>query len=536
MPNMQNSNPDAGYNWISTSTGIAPFQNFRTTSSIASVKTSSVINGITHNTYPKSYEPEPTLSAHLTFAMKYEGIDLDYLSRLFDHVGDEFIKQWLTDEPLSGYARRTGFFYEWLTGKKIDDIEDAGGNYVDAIDPDTYLVATVADKNRRWRINDNLPGSRDFCPMIEKDPALVDPAVLSSEITALLESFGIETIERAVRWLTIKESRASFVIESEGNEEDRIRRFARAMEVYCGKLDDPLSDESIEVIQKEIIGSVTTGFGTGIRKSPVFVGHSAGYSPVIDYLAPHFADVPELMRGLRVFEQRTRGQNPLLRASAISYGLVYIHPLSDGNGRISRFLVNEILRRDGVIPSPLILPVSATISQNAASRIAYDHSLERLSKPLMKRIEADCSFGAKTTYEDGVVSNLQFEEWHKALPTWQYPDLTNQSRYLTEVICSSIRIGLKDEAIYLECYDRAERGLKEILEGSSEDYAAIIRSIKQNSIVSGKLRKTYPLVFDDEARSARILKVVLVAFSLDSSDEYEDQVEPNTSVRPRPMN
>jgi hypothetical protein len=151
----------------------------------------------------------------------------------------------------------------------------------------------------------------------------------------------------------------------------------------------------------------------------------------------------------------------------------------------------------------------------------------------MARIEADCSFGAKTSYADGVVSNLQFEAWAQAHASWQYPDLTVQSQYLTDVICNSIRIGLKDEARYLACYDQAENGLKDILEGSSEDYAAIIRSVKENSTISNKLRKTYPLVFDNDDRIARILKVVLVAFGLDSLLEEDGQVVPNTFARPK---
>lgn len=94
------------------------------------------------------------------------------------------------------------------------------------------------------------------------------------------------------------------------------------------------------------MGTITTGFHPGLRRL-VFVGYTADYQPVIDYLAPGFKDVPGMMDGLRAVAQRTVGQHAVLRAAALSFGLVYIHPLADGNGRISRFLINDTLRRDG---------------------------------------------------------------------------------------------------------------------------------------------------------------------------------------------
>lgn len=36
-----------------------------------------------------------------------------------------------------------------------------------------------------------------------------------------------------------------------------------------------------------------------------------------------------------------------MRSAVAAFGFVYIHPLADGNGRVHRFLVNDILRRDG---------------------------------------------------------------------------------------------------------------------------------------------------------------------------------------------
>src|SRR5690606_19045630 len=231
------------------------------------------------------------------------------------------------------YARRSGFLYEWLTDSILDGVGDAGGNYVDLLGSSRYLTATVSDKVRRWRINNNLPGTRSFCPMVNfggQGPA--DPAPLRAEIDSMVDQFGLETIERAVNWLTVKESKASFAIESEGKEEDRIRRLAGAMSTHCGSIESALTEEGMLMIQRAIMGDKMVGATLGIRRSPVFVGHTNSlFEPVIDYLAPHHEMVAQMMEGLRAFEQRTRGQNPLLRAAALSFGFVYVHPLGDGN-------------------------------------------------------------------------------------------------------------------------------------------------------------------------------------------------------------
>ncbi|WP_259167028.1 Fic family protein [Comamonas sp. BIGb0152] len=512
---------------------LAPVQPFRVCSVIGSSRSSAVSNGFRVETYPAHYQPDATLRAHLTFALKYEGVELDFLNRLFEVTGPKPLARWALEEPTGAYARRCGFLYEWLSESILDGVGDAGGNYVDLLNASQYLSATVPDKVRRWRINNNLPGTRAFCPMVDfgkQGPA--DPAPLRAEIDNMVDQFGIETIERAVNWLTIKESKASFAIESEGKEEDRIRRLAHAMGMHCDKIESALTEEGMLMIQQAIMGDKMVGARLGIRQSPVFVGHTNSvFEPVIDYLAPHHAMVAEMMDGLRAFEQRTRGQNPLLRAAALSFGFVYIHPLGDGNGRLSRFLINDILRRDGFLPAPVILPVSAVISENAMRRAAYDTALEHLSRPLMATMNSVCTFGATVQYEDGVKSNLHVAEWDRGLATWRYADLSFQSEYLVDVIRHSILHGLKDEAIYLLRYETARNSLKEIIEGRDEDYATIIRSLVTNMQVSGKLRKTYPGVFNDEDLTKRVERAVFKAFELLPDDgNDDDDVVPRVDV------
>ena len=49
-----------------------------------------------------------------------------------------------------------------------------------------------------------------------------------------------------------------------------------------------------------------------------------------------------------------KGVHPLICAAYLHFGLVFIHPFNDGNGRTSRFLMNMCLIKNGFVPiSPL---------------------------------------------------------------------------------------------------------------------------------------------------------------------------------------
>lgn len=533
---MQNQSNDAGYNWLSGAYGVKPIQPFRIRSLIGKGLATRSNNGFVVNTYSPAYEPEPSLRGHLVFALKYEGVDLDFLGRLFAVTGAAPILEWIRDEPLGKYARRCGFLYEWLTGTELRGVGDAGGNYVDLLDSGLYLVATKPEKVRRWRIKNNLPGTRDFCPMIvAAGVGSVEPSVLRGDIDRLIREYGYRAIEQASNLLTVKESRASFVIESEGQEEERIHLLARAMSDQCGQIESTLSDEGLLEIQRAIMGNKLVGARLGVRRSPVFVGRASSVGrPVIDYLAPHHDDVPMMMAGLCAYEERTRGQNPLLRAAALSFGFVYIHPLGDGNGRLSRFLINDLLRRDGFLPAPIILPISAVIIENVVRRQQYDAVLERLSRPLMAAIGDMCRFGEMVEYPDGVKSNLHVADWACGSGTWRYTDLTQQARYLVGVIEDSIRRDLKDEAQYLYRYGVALESLKEVIEARDEDYAKIIHSISRDKGIGSKLSKRYPAIFEEEQLAAKIERSILEAFEIiERAAEDLESIEPRFTVGPR---
>src|SRR5262249_4695013 len=121
--------------------------------------------------YSPRYQPQPTLEGHLTFALKYEGLDLAVLKRLFLAVGPADVEVIVRARPTGSYARRIWFLYQWLTGHKLDLPSADMGTYVLALDPAQQL-GTEGETSQRHRVRNNLPGTPAFCPLVFRTPAI----------------------------------------------------------------------------------------------------------------------------------------------------------------------------------------------------------------------------------------------------------------------------------------------------------------------------------------------------------------------------
>ena len=84
--------------------------------------------GARHKTFTRNgwriltprHEPNAGLEGHLTFALKYEGVDLAVLKRLFLTLAPHDIEAVVRATPTGNYARRIWFLYEWLTGRELN--------------------------------------------------------------------------------------------------------------------------------------------------------------------------------------------------------------------------------------------------------------------------------------------------------------------------------------------------------------------------------------------------------------------------------
>lgn len=84
--------------------------------------------------------------------------------------------------------------------------------------------------------------------------------------------------------------------------------------------------------------------GEKYRNATVTVGNNIK----VDYIAPQANKVQSMMNELIKFiTDNTDRLHPFIKAPIIHFILVYIHPFCDGNGRLSRLLLNDFLIRSG---------------------------------------------------------------------------------------------------------------------------------------------------------------------------------------------
>lgn len=460
-------------------------------SRIGGRRTTQRVEGITTETFVESMRPSAHLRGHLTFHLKHEVLHLELLSRVFSRIDPQELAEWIDDEPGGQYARRAGFLFEWIIGRELDIHADIAGAYVDVIDDKKLIAASPGRSvsNRRWRVRDNLPGSQAFCPIIRKTRDVEQAMAVDVQglLNDLALEFGEDVLMRSAVWMTLRESKSSFAIEGEADQSDRIQRFADVLTRRTGQGSWPLDPTTLAQLQSEILGKRTTLQQFGVRQSPVFVGEVLRYEEVVHYVAPPANDMHAMLEGLATFLDRTQGQSAVMRSAVAAFGFVYIHPLADGNGRVHRFLINDILRRDGVVKDPMILPVSSLITSDSAERRAYDQILDTISRPLMRVLTGHYEFAStQTTYPDGIRSNFVFRGDDIAHPTWRFPDLTRHVIYLADVLERTIREDMRAESRYMRSHAQARAAIKDILEMPDAQIDRIIRSAEANQ---GKLSK-----------------------------------------------
>src|SRR5690606_11842489 len=156
---------------------------------------------------------------------------------------------------------------------------------------------------------------------------------------------------------------------------------------------------------------------------------------------PKPEDLPDLMAGLvEAHERIEQGQvHPVVHAAAIAYGFVFLHPFEDGNGRIHRFLIHNILARSGYTPEGLMFPVSAVMLKHPRD---YDASLEAFSRPLVPLTEFTLDDqGRMTVHNDTAI-------WYRFI------DMTPQVEALFAFIEKTIDTELAEGLNFLINYDR----------------------------------------------------------------------------------
>jgi hypothetical protein len=177
--------------------------------------------------------------------------------------------------------------------------------------------------------------------------------------------------------------------------------------------------------------------------------------------------------------------HPVVHAATIAFGFVYMHPFEDGNGRIHRFLIHNILAYGKFTPAGVIFPVSAAMLNDPD---AYDATLEAFSKPLLPLVEYELDEAGRMTVKNGTARH------------YRYIDMTAQAESLFGFVEQVIGTDLAAELTFLRNYDATKKALQEIVDMPDRLIDLFIRLCLQNKGVlsASKRRGLFGQLTDDE--------------------------------------
>lgn len=441
----------AGYTYLMEKYTLSGMPNWhRSFVSSAGSHYSRVQDGLVEDVFRKQYWPGEKVGDHLEFALKYDGINLGLLALIFKHVPQEEITGYINTKPTGKYARRIWFFYEFLTDKKLPIKDVFSGNYVDALETKEYYTVAGGEKSRRHRIVNNLPGPRSFCPIIRKTERLskLDSADLRKRCEDIVAEYPPELLRRALSFLYNKETKSSFEIEQIKPNASRTEKFAKSLSL--AEKQDFCEKDRLIALQNRIVDPRFKDSDFRVRQN--YVGQTIAYQKeVVHFICSKPEDLQRLMNGLIECHKRMKeGQvSPVIHAAAIAYGFVFLHPFEDGNGRIHRFLIHNILSLREMVPPGLMFPVSAVMLKNPAD---YDASLEAFSRPLLQLID----------YQLDEVGHMTVE--NETACWYQYMDMTTQAEALYEFIKKTIEEELVEELSFLANYDNTKKEIQDIID------------------------------------------------------------------------
>ncbi len=436
--------------------------------------------------FDNKYAVDETVEGHLVFAVKHENLDLLVLKRIFDSIPEKVVENYVLKSPTGQLTRRIWFLFEFLTGKKLN-VSDAGKvTTVELLDKEKYFVSE-GEVSARHRIRNNLLGNENFCPVIRKTELLNSfiERNLSAQAMQILDKVSPSVIARAASFLLLSDTQASFAIEQESLPAKTQDRWMRAIRQVGS---DVLNEDELLRLH-EIIISDFRFTERGFRTEAVYLGkRTPDNEPLPEFIGANKGDVKSLLSGLTK-SSLIMGNSEIdavLQAAAVSFGLVYIHPFEDGNGRVQRCLIHHILATRNFNPKGMIFPISSVMLKRIDE---YEKVLQAHSSPLMPYID----------WTGNGKGNVKVH--NDTADLYKFFDCTRAATFLYKCVEEAIEKDVPEEIDYLRRHDSAMKQMLAEVQMPNHLADDFIMFVRQNDWKLPKRRreKEYALLSDDEA-------------------------------------
>lgn len=463
---------------------------------------------------------------HMCAAIKYQGIRLHFFAAIFKVVDLKEFTDFIKKSPQSKYNRVLWFLFEWLTDSELPIAALTSGNYIKLFEDEFYYTLQDGIRNKRMRIVNNAIGTKDYCPTVRKTRTIQKIAGIDVYETAYAKMQGLgdvlstDILGRSINYLYTKETKSSTEIENERPDKQRMQRFLNAIK-NVGLFE--LNKHKLIDIQNQIVEERVKA--DDYRTHEIYVGSTIQRYTISDedvhYIGPMAKHVPSMMAGLLATHENLmldRSMPSLIHASIISFGEVYIHPLIDGNGRLHRYLIHDVMKQRET-KHKFIIPVSAAILRNTQK---YDQVLESISRPILSMI--DYSFSD----ESQIVINNDIDYMYR------YPDFTEHVKFIYEMMETAVSSELIEEICLIICFDTLKEHINTSFDIPNKNIDLLVSLILSNGGTVSKAKQSYVQQFIDpkflpaiETVAKNIIEKVMSKFSV-SISEIMNRKGPNS--------
>ena len=209
--------------------------------------------------------------AHLLFALKHEGVNLQILSQALQKIPAVSMLELIRAAPSGVYVRTACFLWEAFNGQELKDLPTITGPTVDLFDPGKYITGP-GTRNAKWRVNFNGLGSLQGTNSLSGPRGIIGSVVHNiDEVTQRHDRLDRIEPERTTLWTPLGLTGFSLHYQptenatatSDGNSRHVVFESLVRENVLYVQMRSIISDKDLRVLDPDLVGPSDKGATIG---------------------------------------------------------------------------------------------------------------------------------------------------------------------------------------------------------------------------------------------------------------------------------